>query len=63
MHLFKSIKFTWWQVSIIKVCLLSLGISIGAYWADILSPYLRVFIVAFIVSAIYLIIVWAKAEE
>jgi len=33
-NILKSITLTWWQVGIFKVAAISLGISIGAYWAD-----------------------------
>lgn len=60
MRLFKSITLAWWQVGIIKVCLLSLGLSAGAYWSGFVYPYINLLLVVFVVSAIYLLVLWSR---
>jgi hypothetical protein len=39
MNLFNKRTYTWWQIGLFKVCLLSLGIIIGANWSESLIPY------------------------
>ncbi|PJE64301.1 MAG: hypothetical protein COU90_02520 [Candidatus Ryanbacteria bacterium CG10_big_fil_rev_8_21_14_0_10_43_42] len=58
--LFKPITLRWWQVSVVKISLLSLGIYIGATWTDIFEKWTTILLAVFIVTAFYLIIVWWK---
>ena len=39
---------------IFKVCLLSLGIAIGAYWADFFVSYIRTLLTLAVFTGIYL---------
>ena len=55
MIIFKNYTFTWWQVVIFKVCLLSLGIAIGAYWADFFVSYIRTLLTLAVFAGIYLV--------
>jgi hypothetical protein len=34
MNLFKTYSFTWWQVGVLKLALLSIGVLIGARWPE-----------------------------
>ena len=34
MNIFKDRTFNWWQVGLIKISLLFIGIGIGSYWAE-----------------------------
>lgn len=34
MKLFTSYTYTWWQIGIFKLALLSIGILIGTHWND-----------------------------
>ena len=60
MNIFKPITLEWWQVGIFKLSLLSLGVFIGAYWADIFAPWTTTLLVIFVVTALYLFPVWWK---
>ena len=42
MDIFRKYTFTWWQVGLFKLALLSLGIAIGAYCQAIFLPYTTV---------------------
>ena len=49
-----------WEAVLFKVCTISLGIVVGATWADAFIHLLAVFLVVCILSAIYLTRVWWK---
>jgi len=53
--MFKQYTFEWWQVSIIKIAALSLGIIIGSYWGDLFLENILLLWALFGVSTIYLI--------
>jgi hypothetical protein len=42
MDIFRNYTFTWWQVGLFKLALLSLGIAIGAYCQATFAPYTTV---------------------
>lgn len=52
MQLFKSYTFTWWQMGIFKLALLSMGVAIGAYWNELFRGYsIALIVIALIMSA------------
>jgi len=55
MHIFKTWTFRWWEVSLIKLCLISLGIILTVYFYDYLVGLLWFWWILFIVTAIYFI--------
>lgn len=63
MNLFKNTTLTWWQVGMLKYAVLSIGIAIGAYWHDALSPYLLYFLGLGLVLSVYLTFVWFNQHE
>ena len=54
MTIFKNYTFTWWQAGIFKICLLSLGIAIGANWPEVFAQYTALLIVIAVILGIYL---------
>jgi disulfide bond formation protein DsbB len=40
MDIFRNYTFTWWQVGLFKLALLSLGVAIGAYCQAAFAPYI-----------------------
>ena len=60
MTLFNPITFTWWQVSILKLSLLSLGVVVGATWPGVFGGWREVLVVLFVVPAFYLTYVWFR---
>ena len=52
---FKSYTFTWWQIGIFKLALLSIGIAIGAYWYEFFKTYLVPLIIIAVVAGAYII--------
>ena len=55
MKLFHNYTFTWWQLGVFKLSLISLGIIIGSYWADIANDYLWSLATVAVVSTVYII--------
>jgi hypothetical protein len=55
MKIFRTWSFKWWEVSLIKICLLSLGIILGLYFYDYLIGLMWLWWVLFIITAIYFI--------
>ena len=58
MNIFKTITLKWWQGSIFKWTMLSVGIAIGATWPNPFSGWTEVFWVMFVIGAVYLTYVW-----
>lgn len=55
MKLFRNHTFNWWEVGVVKVCLISLGILLGLYFTKELMPYLQLWWGLFIITALYFI--------
>lgn len=47
--------FKWWEIGLIKVCLISLGILLGIYFNNVLVNLTLLLWVLFVVIAIYFI--------
>ncbi|OGM89357.1 hypothetical protein A3J77_02175 [Candidatus Wolfebacteria bacterium RBG_13_41_7] len=63
MKIFVSRTFTWWQVGIIKLALLSMGAAIGAYWYEFFGANLGILIAIAIITSVYLIYTSFKNED
>jgi len=57
---FKSYTFTWWQIGIFKLALLSIGVAIGAYWSVFFKNYLAPLIIIAIITSAYIMFVSFK---
>jgi hypothetical protein len=55
MKIFKTWMFKWWEIGLIKVCLLSLGIILGLYFYSYLIGLIWLWWVLFAVTAIYFV--------
>ncbi len=62
MNIFKSTKFTWWQLGMLKWTALFFGLAIGALWPEIFAPYASILVVLALVMGLYLAIVWIRAK-
>lgn len=56
MKILRSWSFEWWEVGLIKICLLSFGILLGVYFYDYLVGLLWLWWFLFIVTAIYFVV-------
>lgn len=63
MNLFQSGTLTWWQVGILEISLLSLGIAIGSTWPELFSNYAYLLVSIAIALGLYLIPVWFKSKN
>jgi hypothetical protein len=55
MKLFRTYTFTWWQVSLFKIYLFSLGILAGLYLRDFLKEGVSIIIFVAVVLSFYFI--------
>lgn len=60
MSLFKTTWWKWWQIGILKLCVLSFGIVIGSYWPEIFLPYLTELLILTIALGIYVSVVYFR---
>jgi hypothetical protein len=60
MNIFKTKSLTWWQVSLLKICVLAFGLAIGANWPELFVGYTTLLVTITIVLSIYLAFVWFK---
>lgn len=60
MNIFKSYTYTWWQIGILKLALLTIGTILGAYFADwVLENISSVAMVA-VVASVYVVLISFK---
>ena len=60
MDMLKNSTFTWWQVGLFKLSVVTFGIAVGAYWQDLFLPYLTALLVVAVVSGLYVGYIWYK---
>ena len=60
MKFITSWTFRWWEIGLLKVCLVSFGIILGVYFFDALQPFLWLWWVLFGGLALYFIARWLK---
>lgn len=56
MHVFRQWVFTWWEVGLLKVSLISLGILCGLYFTEYVVDFLFMWWVLFLAPALYFIV-------
>ncbi len=56
MKIFRTWSFKWWEVGLVKLCLLSLGILLGLYFYNYLIGLLWLWWILFILTMIYFIV-------
>ncbi len=60
MRLFKNVNFQWWQVSLLKLSVLAIGMAIGAYWSELFAQYAQILVIVGVVIGLYIFIIWSK---
>ncbi|MFQ5896668.1 MAG: hypothetical protein ACE5JN_00245 [Candidatus Methylomirabilia bacterium] len=60
MSLFGSFTFTWWQVGLLKLSMVALGLAVGATWSEAFAEWLALLWALFVIPALYLGIVGYK---
>jgi len=60
MNIFKSYTYTWKQIGIFKLALLSIGILIGSQWSEFFVDNVVVVVGVAIVTTVYVIYISLK---
>ncbi len=56
MKIFRTWTFKWWEVGVIKVSLISLGILLGVYFTDFLSGLMWLWWFLFVITTVFFLI-------
>ncbi len=56
--LFKPVTFVWWQLGLLELSLLSLGVIVGSTWPGAFVGWRDLLLVLFVVPAFYITYVW-----
>ena len=57
MNLFKTYTFTWQQIGVFKLALLSIGIIMGSYWNEFFSENIVFVAVIAFIATVYIMYV------
>lgn len=60
MGIFKSVTFSWWQIGVFKLALLSFGIILGVSYQSFFQQWIVFVMITFVVPALYTLKVWWK---
>lgn len=60
MNIFGKGTFTWWQMGLFKLSVITFGVAIGAYWHEVFSQYLTLLLVVAFGAGIYIAYVWMR---
>jgi hypothetical protein len=58
--LFKSFAFAWWQLGLLKLSLLSLGVVVGSTWPGVFVGWRETLLVLFVAPAFFVSYLWLK---
>ncbi|MFZ2594106.1 MAG: hypothetical protein WAX38_05020 [Minisyncoccia bacterium] len=62
MNIFSSWTFTWWQAGLLKSCCVSCGILLALYFSEYLAPFIMLWWVVFVSTAVYFLYLFIKHE-
>lgn len=62
MNIFSSWTFTWWQAGLLKSCCVSGGILLALYFSEYLAPFIMLWWVVFVSTAVYFLYLFIKHE-
>jgi hypothetical protein len=60
MNPFRSFTLKWWQVSLFKIAMVSLGLALGATWPQFFARWLTWFWLVFLAAGAYITFVWYR---
>lgn len=53
-NLYRDCTLTWWQVGLLKLCMLAAGVAIGASWPHAFAGWTTALWIVFAASGVYL---------
>ena len=53
MKLFREYTFKWWQVGLLKVYVVSIGLLLGAYFPETVLRYKNILLAIFVILMVY----------
>lgn len=60
MNIFKKCTLEWWEVSLLKIAVLAIGLAVGATWPEVFEPYITFLVALGLVLGIYIGSIWLK---
>ncbi|OHA87914.1 MAG: hypothetical protein A2653_00075 [Candidatus Zambryskibacteria bacterium RIFCSPHIGHO2_01_FULL_43_25] len=63
MKILRTWTFKWWEVGLLKLCLISFGILLGLYFFSYLDGLLWLWWTLFVVIALYFVVRFFKKEK
>jgi hypothetical protein len=54
MKIFRDYTYTWWQVSIFKISMITMGVIIGSLWAEVFVDFLAVLVAVAVLTIGYI---------
>ncbi len=60
MTVFKDYTFAWWQLGLLTLSMVALGLAIGSTWPGVFSGWRYSLLILFVVPAFYVSYVWLK---
>jgi hypothetical protein len=54
MRILHSYTYTWWQVSLFKIAMLSIGLAAGSYFAEWVLPFMPALVIVAFITSIYI---------
>jgi hypothetical protein len=60
LKIFRSYTFTWWQLSLLKISVLALGLAVGSTWPQLFTGWRELLLVLFVAPAFYVSYVWIE---
>ena len=58
--IFRSYTFAWWQLTLLKISVLALGLAVGSTWPDLFAGWRELLLVLFVAPAFYVSYVWIE---
>jgi len=60
LKIFRSYTFAWWQLSLLKISVMALGLAVGSTWPELFSSWRELLVVLFVGPAFYVSYVWIE---
>lgn len=60
MNFFQSFTFAWWQLSLLKLSMVALGLTVASTWPQAFVAWRDFLVILFVVPAFYVSYVWLQ---